>query len=244
MKKWQPAMRDGLCAACPKHSTIAGGTVGGDCPYCGAALYLSDTLGAPVKNDPFDFSRLPTYRDPMFDLAPKAKVFVELGTQRGFTAYRAALHLPNATIHCVDPWANYDGKPNYVGDMILCWEIFKELHKDNLASGKVVSHKGFSWDVSEEFHEPVDLLWIDGDHTFIGAFRDLCLWFPKVSVGGVVVGDNYEMHDVRLAVDRFCQVRGIMPTIGRALGKSTKREQFWFTKRSEDDGEEKTPLDL
>lgn len=185
-----------------------------------------------MMRDPFDFTKLPTYRDPMFDFVPDAKVFVELGSQRGFTAYRAALHLPNATIHCVDPWKNYEGIPDYVGDMELCWRIFCELHKENIASGKVVAHKGFSWDIAPSFDEQIDLLWIDGDHTLEGLLCDLSLWVPKVRPGGAVVGDNYEIPGVKSAVASWADSHNFDFDVGRALGKrSRNRRQFWFTKK-------------
>jgi len=224
-------MRAGIFACCSTHGTLQGSAPGRGCPYCGRTLFLSDSLNKPIKIDPFDFSKLPTYRDPMFDFVEDVEVFVELGTQRGFTAYRAAIHLPRATIYCVDPWKNYEGIPKYVGDMKLCWEIFKALHAENLKSGKVVAWKGFSWDVALTFVRPIDLLWIDGDHTFEGVTKDFSMWVPQVRSGGVVVGDNYEMDDVRMAVDSFAHANGIDFHVGRCLGKKRrKRLQFWFTK--------------
>jgi len=225
-------MRDVLYACCPMHSTILGGKVGGKCSYYGSTLFLSDSFGAPLKVDPFDFSRLPAYRDPMFEMNPGARVFVELGTQRGFTAHRAVIHLPKATVHCVDPWFNFAGKPEYVGDMDLCHAVFQELHKENLASGRVIAHKGFSWDIAETFDEPIDFLWIDGDHTYDGLMKDLELWVPKVVPGGLIVGDNHEMPEVAGALKTWAEKHGYTYEVGGALKKARgRRKQFWFKKK-------------
>lgn len=224
--------RSGLYACCRMHSTILGGKVGAPCPYCSEVLYESDSLGAPIRGDPFDFSRLPDYRDPMFDFVEDVKIFVEIGSQRGFTAWRAVKHLPNATIHCIDPWRNYGGMPASIGDLNLGWEIFKKLHADNIQSGRVVPHFGFSWDIAPGFNEPIDFLWIDGDHTFEGVQKDLSMWVPKVRSGGVVVGDNYEINDVRRAVCHWFHGSNMLLelNVGHALAKKTKRQQFWFWK--------------
>lgn len=50
---------------------------------------------------------------------------------------------------------------------------------------------GYSQDLAEEFREPIDLLFLDGDHSFDAIQRDYRDWSPKVRAGGFLV-----MHDV------------------------------------------------
>jgi len=51
----------------------------------------------------------------------------------------------------------------------------------------------------------IDLLWIDGDHTFEGASRDLSNWTPLLNPGGVVAAHDYSKHwpSVQKAWDQF-----------------------------------------
>ncbi len=45
---------------------------------------------------------------------------------------------------------------------------------------------------AKNFKKKIELLFIDGDHTYKSVKQDLKLWFPKVIVGGVIaLHDNY-----------------------------------------------------
>jgi hypothetical protein len=55
-------------------------------------------------------------------------------------------------------------------------------------------HIGFSQDVVSEFEAPLDVVFIDGDHSEEGCERDWLDWSPLVGIGGTVV-----LHDARLA---------------------------------------------
>jgi hypothetical protein len=51
-----------------------------------------------------------------------------------------------------------------------------------------------------------DFVFIDGDHSPVGALRDLVAAFPLVKIGGIIVCDNMartKTHDVSVAVDAF-----------------------------------------
>ncbi len=52
----------------------------------------------------------------------------------------------------------------------------------------------------------IDLLWIDGDHTYEGALADLRNWWPKVVPGGhVILHDCYHGSEVQPAVLDFLE---------------------------------------
>lgn len=51
---------------------------------------------------------------------------------------------------------------------------------------------------------PIDLLFIDGDHTYEGCLRDIFSWAPKVKSGGKILFDDYnDLTGVKKAVDDF-----------------------------------------
>jgi predicted O-methyltransferase YrrM len=52
----------------------------------------------------------------------------------------------------------------------------------------------------------IDLVFIDGDHSYEGCNRDICAWLPKVKVGGLIGGHDYNhplQGNVKKAVDEF-----------------------------------------
>lgn len=56
----------------------------------------------------------------------------------------------------------------------------------------------------------IDLVFIDADHSFEGAKRDILAWRPKLRPGGFLVGHDYEWETVKQAVD---EVVGTYETI-------------------------------
>jgi len=58
--------------------------------------------------------------------------------------------------------------------------------------GKIVKHKGYSKDIAPMIEDgSLDLVFIDGDHSYEGVRLDIDLWLPKVREGGVISGHDY-----------------------------------------------------
>jgi hypothetical protein len=66
--------------------------------------------------------------------------------------------------------------------------------------------KGDSVETSSRYEdESLDFVFIDGDHSYEGVTRDIKAYWPKVKVGGVISGHDYEggWVDCKKAVDDF-----------------------------------------
>ena len=66
--------------------------------------------------------------------------------------------------------------------------------------------KGDTHDVHSQFpDESIDFLFIDANHTYEDTMKDLELWYPKVKVGGLICGHDYEhpWPGLMKAVDEF-----------------------------------------
>jgi len=48
-----------------------------------------------------------------------------------------------------------------------------------------------------------DLINVDGDHSYEGAYGDLCRVWPLLNPGGIIIVDDLGMVDVKRAVDQF-----------------------------------------
>lgn len=72
----------------------------------------------------------------------------------------------------------------------------------------------------------IDLLWVDGDHSYEGCKADLEAWAPLVRVGGVVAGHDYgHLEDVRRAW------RETIEASGHYTPTKTVRSIAWAIKR-------------
>jgi hypothetical protein len=65
---------------------------------------------------------------------------------------------------------------------------------------------GFSTDASNLFEDAsIDIVFIDGDHSYDAVYMDMETWLPKVKAGGVMWGDDFGgWNSVRMAVNDFC----------------------------------------
>jgi predicted O-methyltransferase YrrM len=114
--------------------------------------------------------------------------YLEIGTKYGGSAYLARCSSdPSVKIYSVDPKANlymFNGTEKEVG---INWI------------------EGRSTEVAKEWKEPIDLLFIDGDHgegTITAPTDDFNAWEGFVNQGGIIIMHDY--HPDYPAVVRAC----------------------------------------
>jgi len=71
--------------------------------------------------------------------------------------------------------------------------------------------------------EVLDFAYIDGEHTTAEALLDCALWFHLIRDGGILAGDDYDVHQVAMAVNYFANNKN------RKL-QIEKQNVWWFQK--------------
>ncbi|MCJ8499392.1 class I SAM-dependent methyltransferase [Desulfatitalea alkaliphila] len=129
----------------------------------------------------------------------KPRVFVELGTHKGdsYCAFCQAVKTLDLPTRCfaVDTWQG-DAQSGHYGPGVF----------DELAQYNTVRYADFSELLRMTFDEAlhrfadgtVDLLHIDGLHTYAAVRHDFDAWLPKMSPAGVVL-----LHDTHVTQDDF-----------------------------------------
>lgn len=142
------------------------------------------------------------------DLTPPDAVIVEIGSYVGAIANQFVGN--ERKIFSIDPWQKegvYD-----INDEFQQYELIKDAEEKRGGIDQIYKTwmknagpdlfinlfpiKGFSQDIAEFFHLPIDLLYIDGCHKYESVIRDIDLWSPKVKKGGIIAGDDYGGHFV------------------------------------------------
>lgn len=122
--------------------------------------------------------------------------FVEVGTCWGGFAEFLVLNTNLTKLYCVDPYKVFS--PHFYFDalnFVKQTDLDKkfEIVKNRLEpSGKVKMLRQVSYEGAKSIQEPVDFVYIDGNHQHHQVLKDLVIWWNKLRPGGLMVGDDVE----------------------------------------------------
>lgn len=143
------------------------------------------------------------------------KIVVEIGVLKGAFSDEIIKRSPEH-LYLVDPWCEQEPE-KYVDiqnvDQKKLGELYESVAEHFNGADDVTIFRMFSHDAAREFEgAQVDVVYIDGNHSFYNAFHDLCAWAPKIKPGGWLCGHDFgnpaAFPGVRMAVDAFCRVTG------------------------------------
>lgn len=116
----------------------------------------------------------------------------EVGVKAGRNIMEVLKVHPKFHWIAVDPWAPTENYARWPDEAFKINEDkFDRMHKnwpDNIQKMKMLSH-----DAAESVEdESLDVVFIDGDHSYEGVSLDIKCWLPKVKVGGIIAGHDYD----------------------------------------------------
>ena len=88
-------------------------------------------------------------------------------------------------------------------------------------------------DAVKDITEPLDWVYIDGNHSLDFAYRDMVNYYPLIKPGGYLTGDDYcvcyktEDDEGKLAVDKFVEENGYILNIAT---HGNKTPEWWIQK--------------
>ena len=136
----------------------------------------------------------------------RAGCIVEVGSFLGGSAwYGAQIARDNySSYHCIDAW-DFD-------DDLTVTENHYRGFIENMRDAKLTDHitviRKKSVEASLGFKDgSVDLVFLDGDHSFDGCSADIVAWWPKLRKGGVMLGHDY-----------CARLQGVIDAVNHTLG--------------------------
>ena len=124
-------------------------------------------------------------------------VSVEIGTHLGVFSVEFLKRWRDGGAHiCVDPWEYDDSYLDVISDDNETHQNsrYQEALKNLKPFGsRVVILRADSFNASQLFAQAsVSFVYVDADHSYVGAMQDMCFWWPKIRHGGVLAGHDYE----------------------------------------------------
>jgi predicted O-methyltransferase YrrM len=118
--------------------------------------------------------------------AGTSTIIVELGCYEGRTAVTLA-QATTGRVYSIDTFPKGRLKISYT-------KLIASLSKWRACVQNAIIIHAHSHHASIEFNDPIDLIFIDADHSFEGVEQDWRDWFPKVKAGGFIA-----LHDAQRA---------------------------------------------
>jgi len=152
---------------------------------------------------------------------PKNSVCAEIGTFNGGFAEKILYFTTPKKLHLIDPWeGSWHDKAPSQDEMDNRYQNVLKLFNREINLGQVVINRGYSHEVCNNFEDNYfdwifDWIYIDGNHQYEFVKKDLELYYPKIKVGGFIMGDDYHgkgkwwQDGVKRAVDEFIATKRV-----------------------------------
>ena len=132
----------------------------------------------------------------------------EIGVASGVFAYHVLLQKKPSKLYLIDPWqyglqADYETNPTRDKQLGRDQQYQKVCSYfapyENVEIVRLKSEDAVTMFPDDYF----DYVYIDGEHSYAAVTRDLANYFPKVRVGGHLIGDDYGWTGIMPAVQDF-----------------------------------------
>lgn len=148
-----------------------------------------------------------TYRETVARLAQECdpKTIVEIGVWAGGLSKKIQEYCPNARFIIIDPWEPYGWKDgSHYHDKKEMEGIAQEVISWAKDYGNIEIMRARWADVLDDFEDnSIDFIHIDDDKEPGIVEREIQEWWNKVTVGGILSGDNFEDERVSVPVNKI-----------------------------------------
>ncbi len=169
------------------------------------------------------------------ELAGKPLNILEVGSWTGESALamvetvRGIIGLRSTKIHCVDTWEGTPGDHTAVlcealGGPNVLYECFA-ANVGELLDDVIIPHRKRSLELAKSWNTfrwgKLDLVFLDGDHSYDHVRADIQAWLPHLRGGGIIAGHDYGIVLKGTTTPRFPGVKRAVDELGGCEVKGT-----------------------
>ena len=141
--------------------------------------------------------------------APSSAHFVEIGSFKGrsssFMAVEIARSLKSIDFDCVDTWQG--SEEHQAGERFADADVLQNRLYDRFiknmkpAEGYYNPVRATSIEASKRYADAsLDFVFIDAAHDYRSVFEDIVAWLPKVKIGGIISGHDWQHPPVQQVI--------------------------------------------
>lgn len=154
-------------------------------------------------------------------------VGVEIGIWDGGNAEAVLNYIYPDHYYMVDPYRVYSGS----NTTLESYErTFAEMSSKFSRYSSAIILRMTSEEAAKAVENDLDFVYIDGAHDLDNKMLDLEIWYPKVKIGGIICGDDFNIPSVREAVEKFTKERNIK--FEYSSNCDPHPPEFWFIKEN------------
>ena len=153
------------------------------------------------------------YRDIVMN-SKDGDLFVEVGSFLGQSTAAMGKFIKDSgkriDFHAVDIFelSDFSDEPHYQVIRDHGGDFYK-VFQDNLEKAQVRDYvnpvKATSLEAASHYEDrSIDFLMIDASHAYADVVDDIEAWYPKIKLGGIISGDDYDFEEVAKAVADTC----------------------------------------
>jgi len=154
----------------------------------------------------------------------------EIGVRLGMYSREICAGIPNVKLLCIDP---YHPGPDVGWDE---QEDRYRMAKELLAPGDVTMIRKTSLQAAEQDvpKGSLDFVYIDASHKFDDVMQDIIVWADRIRPGGIISGHDYQIEDVRVAVDAYVKMHNYELFITEKSEHYPNSAPSWFFSKGKD----------
>ena len=162
----------------------------------------------------------------------KVRSIAEIGVYEGSLSKSLRYNFPEAHLYLVDPWVLYEQYLEEVAgpvcrDVAEMEEAYASVCRMFQGDPQVTIVRKFSSQAAADFDGELDLLYIDGNHSYEFVKEDMLAWMPKVRSGGILSGHDYDSVNFPGVVKGVKEILGKSPLVGTHSIWICQKEAVW-----------------
>lgn len=124
------------------------------------------------------------------ETASKSHCIVEIGSWKGRSTLALACNTPG-TVYAVDTWKGTEQQGDELEQHEPGW-LLEEFMRNTAEVNNIVICEGPSVVMAKRYAGiTIDMIFIDGYHTYEGVRDDIVSWTPMLRPGGILCGHDY-----------------------------------------------------